>query len=108
MAEYPDDISTYEKWVLAGEKAAENRSDESKGDTPYLPDVMTNTRDDQSKSGLLMVGYYFWRSDLDVSQPSSTVLRGKAQRQSNAEQRQRPAVRQALQKTEKQLSLQAN
>ena len=106
VAEYPDDLSTYEKWVLAGDKASENRSEQSKGDTPE-----PSGRADQSSGrgesnvGLPDSGDTASSAQTSISGSShQPVLRGKAQRQSNAEQRQRlKPLRQALQKTEKQL-----
>ena len=106
VAEYPDDLSTYEKWVLAGDKAAENRSEGSKDDTS----ISAGSADQhsgrvQSNSGLPSSGDTSSGAHTSTSgSPHQPALRGKAQRQSNAEQRQRlKPLRQALQKTEKQL-----
>ena len=106
VAEYPDDLSTYEKWVLAGDKAAENRSEGSKDDTS----ISAGSADQhsgrvQSNSGLPSSGDTSSGAHTPTSGSShQPALRGKAQRQSNAEQRQRlKPLRQALQKTEKQL-----
>ena len=101
-----DSLSTYEKWVLAGDKASENRAEQSKGDTPGPSgrDDQHSGRD-QSKSGLPDSGDTASSAQISTSGSSHQAApRGKAQRQSNAEQRLRlKPLRQALQKTEKQL-----
>ena len=106
VAEYPDDLSTYEKWVLAGENASENRPQESNGDATRYPGPDDQiSGGGQSNSGLS--NGLDTNSGVQTSTPGSpnqSALRGKAQRQSNVEQRQRlKPLRQALEKTEKQL-----
>ena len=103
VAEYPDDLSTYEKWVLAGDKAPENRTEGHKSDTAEAADQHSGRV--QSSSGLTSSGDPSSGAHTSTSSSShQPALRGKAQRQSNAEQRQRlKPLRQALQKTEKQL-----
>lgn len=107
VAEYPDDLPTYEKWVLAGDKAAEPRSEKSVTRSDGEPNSTDLT---MSGSGVNDRGSHEW-GDSSVARRSSTseganqqALRGKASRQNNAEQRARlKPLRQALQKTEKQL-----
>ena len=73
---------------------------------PDRPNVLINTRDEfRAIGGCLVVGITTSGAHTATSgSPHQPALRGKAQRQSNAEQRQRlKPLRQALQKTEKQL-----
>jgi len=112
VAEYPDDLSTYEKWVLAGDKTSENRLAGSKGGSDETPErhAAQGSVRDHVQSGAVSIGSGTSSAKTLTSEATSQpALRGKAQRQSNAEQRQRlKPLRQALQKTEKQLeSLQA-
>ena len=57
VAEYPDDLSTYEKWVLAGTKPQKIDPKDLKTIHPYLPEVLINTRDEfRAIRGCLVVG----------------------------------------------------
>ena len=89
VTEYPDDLPTYEKWVLAGDKTSKQTgAGEAKSATPK-PGATNKAAPSSTSAG-------------DLAREKG--VKGKEGRQSGAEQRVRlKPLRQALQKTEKQL-----
>ena len=107
VSEYPDDLPTYEKWVLAGDKAVESQTARSAARSDEQPDTRKVKGFEQgvARQDLHESGNNDSATRASVSEGvGQNVLRGKAYRQNSAEQRARlKPLRQALQKTEKQL-----
>lgn len=107
VSEYPDDLPTYEKWVLAGDKAVESQTARSAARSDEQPDTLKVKGFEQgvARQDLHESGNNDSATRASVSEGvGQNVLRGKAYRQNSAEQRARlKPLRQALQKTEKQL-----
>ena len=107
VSEYPDDLPTYEKWVLAGDKAVESQTARSAARSDEQPDTRKVKGFEQgvARQDLHESGNKDSATRASVSEGvGQNVLRGKAYRQNSAEQRARlKPLRQALQKTEKQL-----
>ena len=93
VTEYPDDLPTYEKWVLAGDKASK-QSGAGEAKSAALTRGATNNAAPTNPMAGARSG--------DLAREKG--IKGKELRQSGAEQRVRlKPLRQALQKTEKQL-----
>ena len=107
VSEYPDDLPTYEKWVLAGDKAVESQTARSAARSDEQPETRKVKGFEQgvARQDLHESGNNDSATRASVSEGvGQNVLRGKAYRQNSAEQRARlKPLRQALQKTEKQL-----
>ena len=107
VSEYPHDLPTYEKWVLAGDKAVESQTARSAARSDEQPDTRKVKGFEQgvARQDLHESGNNDSATRASVSEGvGQNVLRGKAYRQNSAEQRARlKPLRQALQKTEKQL-----
>lgn len=107
VAEYPDDLPTYEKWVVAGDKVSGRQSEESGADSEDESNRSSKRRLDKRGGDKGVSDSSISSADVQVSasmEPNKKPFRGKAQRHNSAEQRARlKPLRQALQKTEKQL-----
>lgn len=107
VAEYPDDLPTYEKWVVAGDKVSGRQSEESGADSEDESNRSSKRRLDKRGGDKGVSDSSISSADAQVSasmEPNKKPFRGKAQRHNSAEQRARlKPLRQALQKTEKQL-----
>lgn len=107
VAEYPDDLPTYEKWVVAGDKVSGRQSEESGADSEDESNRSSKRRLDKRGGDKGVSDSSISSADAQVSasmEPNKKAFRGKAQRHNSAEQRARlKPLRQALQKTEKQL-----
>lgn len=107
VAEYPDDLPTYEKWVVAGDKVSGRQSEESGADSEDESNRSSKRRLDKRGGDKGVSDSSISSADVQVSasmEPNKKAFRGKAQRHNSAEQRARlKPLRQALQKTEKQL-----
>ena len=89
VSEYPDDLTTYEKWVLAGDKTSTNAEASAAAGASSAARVSGNTVSTKTEG---------------AQAPREKGLKGREQRQTSAEQRARlKPLRQELQKTEKKL-----
>jgi len=89
VSEYPDDLTTYEKWVLAGDKTSTNAEASAIAGGSSSARVSGNTVSAKTEG---------------TQAPREKGSKGREQRQTSAEQRARlKPLRQELQKTEKKL-----
>ena len=89
VSEYPDDLTTYEKWVLAGDKTSTSAEASAAAGASSAARVSGNTVSTKTEG---------------AQAPREKGLKGREQRQTSAEQRARlKPLRQELQKTEKKL-----